>query len=401
LRGQWKQYEREIAAIFNWCKQVVDYRRDPHDVELVQDPMATLERGRADCDDFCILLCAACEVLGAPCRFVTVSTRPDGEPSHVFVECFVGGRWVPMDASVQGSTFGWAPGMGMGVKNRKVWTRKDVGLSGYSDEFPMVEGLGMHDSMPGGWTDDYYNSGPSKAYEGGFAQGMRVVHVPGVPNDISNTFAPGLPGPAVSPARRIPSDLVAEYADQEATLRADDPGIPYPYEGPIQSFKTPGELFHVQKGSVLPDGFSPATWERGIPVYRKDPDYIYPDGGPAMNGLGTYMTYRRATRLHGLGVSQSTIEAGASLAQSILTMLDGGELPKSTTAIEQAIAFGAGVLSDKEQAEAKKEAAKIIAARTGVPVTGSQSAPSSGLPGWVIPVGIGVAVLGVGLALSR
>ena len=90
MRGRWKDYQGELNAVFSWLRKNADYRRDPHGVELLQDFFATIDRKRFDCDDSTIWLCVAAEILGSPCRIVTVSTRRDREPNHVYPEAFVG-----------------------------------------------------------------------------------------------------------------------------------------------------------------------------------------------------------------------------------------------------------------------------------------------------------------------
>jgi len=275
MRGQWKNYKGEVERLFGWVKSNVDYRRDPHDVELLQDPIATISRRRGDCDDLAILLGAFCEILGNPCRFVTVSTRPDGAPSHVYSECFVGGRWEPMDASVQWSTVGWAPQAG--IKNKKIWGRDAVGLAGY-EERPRVEGLGMHSSMPNGWTDDGYNTSPGGDWEGGFASRMFRVKPPGIPDDISNTFAPGIPGAQVDPNRIIPSDLVSGNADDRRTLRSSDPTKPYPTEFPITSSPNPGADDYTLPRKDVPMPFDPNVWNPSGPSWSEDYTAMNPDG---------------------------------------------------------------------------------------------------------------------------
>lgn len=102
MPGQWKNYKQELSNILRWARTVADYRRDPYGVELLQDVWATLDRKRGDCDDFTVLLCSAAEVLGCPCRIVTVSTRKDRSPNHVYPEANVNGKWLGMDATMQG-----------------------------------------------------------------------------------------------------------------------------------------------------------------------------------------------------------------------------------------------------------------------------------------------------------
>jgi hypothetical protein len=76
MRGEWKQYRREAEVLLQWVKQAVDYRRDPVNVELVQDVWATLDRRRADCDDFVVLLGGALEATGTPnSRATSISKR--------------------------------------------------------------------------------------------------------------------------------------------------------------------------------------------------------------------------------------------------------------------------------------------------------------------------------------
>lgn len=486
MRGRWKAYRDELSAIFEWFKNRHDYRRDPHNVELVQDVFSTMDRKRFDCDDACIWLCAAAEILGAPCRFVTVSTRHDGEPSHVFVEAFVGGRWEPMDASVQFSTFGWAPAAG--VRNKKIWSRADVGLSGY-EERPHVEGLGMHDSlensMPGGWTDDGYHTGEQKSdWEGGFARNMFRVKPEGVSDDISNTFAPGMPGSEVETGRTLPSELVNSVADDRATVRPDDPAKPYPQEYPIASTPSPTELDYTLPRRDIPMPFDPNVWNGSIPTWGGDPSYMLPigarpeadymdytlsgyvgdhdvdwkymdDGAVDRRLLGDLSQeyaklspqekaaareeYRRLVRearaerkaahrtadvnyhalqqaahkalreklgkdevvvMDGLGDLGSIVETASALAKSIGTMVTGGQLPKDTNVINQAIDVAATVAADKLKAEAVRKAAEAGMLPPGT-VPYKPPAPSAGLPGWVIPAVVVAGIAAVGFAMSR
>jgi hypothetical protein len=139
MPGVWKQYKQELGVVFDWFKANNDYRRDPNGVELLHDVWATLDRKRFDCDDAAIWLGAAAEVLGSPAEFVTVSTRPDGEPSHVWVEALINGKWYAMDATVPKSTVGWYPSSG--VANKTIWSRSTVGLSGL--EGGMMGGFGQ------------------------------------------------------------------------------------------------------------------------------------------------------------------------------------------------------------------------------------------------------------------
>jgi transglutaminase-like putative cysteine protease len=103
-RGRdWKNYSAELENVFTKLRNVVTYRRDPHQVEWVQSPWHTLRLRAGDCDDLSVLIAAMMGALGAPYRFITLKAdagRPD-EWSHVFPEIKVPGKgWVAVDLSI-------------------------------------------------------------------------------------------------------------------------------------------------------------------------------------------------------------------------------------------------------------------------------------------------------------
>lgn len=211
-----KDYSGEVRSIFNWVKANIKYTRDPYGVELVQDVWSTINRGRADCDDFSILIAAMGEVMGNPSRFVTVSTRPDKEPCHVYPELNTRGRWTALDVTVAGSSPGWRPSAG--ITDRRIWTRGDVGVSGY--ESATVEGLGM--GAP------FFRSSLSP-----------IDLTPGTSHDISHTYTDFEKGSQVDIARPQPGTpraMVARYSD--VTSQPGAGGIPYDGHYPIRSQKS-------------------------------------------------------------------------------------------------------------------------------------------------------------------
>jgi hypothetical protein len=211
-----KDYSGEVRSIFNWVKSNIKYTRDPYGVELVQDVWSTINRARADCDDFSILIAAMGEVMGNPSRFVTVSTRPDKEPCHVYPELNTRGRWAALDVTVAGSSPGWRPSAG--ITDRKIWTRQDVGVSGY--ESATVEGLGMGAPF--------------------FRSSVGPINLtPGTPNDISHTYTDVESGAAVQihrPQPGTPRAMVARYSD--VTSQPGAGGIPYDGCYPVRSQKS-------------------------------------------------------------------------------------------------------------------------------------------------------------------
>lgn len=86
----------EVAALFAWVAAQITYRRDPHELELVQSPTRTIEERAGDCDDMGTLLAALLGAVGFPIRFCTVGGRPDAQ-EHVWVEALVYGDWFAVD----------------------------------------------------------------------------------------------------------------------------------------------------------------------------------------------------------------------------------------------------------------------------------------------------------------
>lgn len=65
---------------FFFVRDRIRYRRDPVDVELVQDAQRTIETGAGDCDDKVVALCSLLCVAGYVTRFV--SARQVRQPGH-------------------------------------------------------------------------------------------------------------------------------------------------------------------------------------------------------------------------------------------------------------------------------------------------------------------------------
>ena len=209
-----KDYQGELRAILNWVKQNIRYTKDPYGVELVQDPWTTINRGRGDCDDMSILISAMGEVLGNPSRFITVSMRPDKEPGHVYSELNLKSRWLSLDATVPGSSVGWKPNTG--ITDRRIWTRQDVGVSGYEDA--VVEGIGMLNQ----WRET-----------------VRPIRLTREPDDISHTYADmtsGTPFVSQRPQPGNPYAMVARYSD--ITEQTAPGGAQYDGHYPIVPQKT-------------------------------------------------------------------------------------------------------------------------------------------------------------------
>jgi hypothetical protein len=100
----------EIRAIFEWSQaniRVVDEH-----VETIQAPLATIEIGGADCDDFVVLLGSLLASLGHwPQRIKLVAVDPEAPEafSHVYLEVWDGGEWIALDGIVKDEPLGWKP----------------------------------------------------------------------------------------------------------------------------------------------------------------------------------------------------------------------------------------------------------------------------------------------------
>ena len=247
MPGKTKDYRGELNVIFSWARKAVNYRRDPYGVELVQDVWATLDRARGDCDDFSVLLSAAAEVLGAPSRIITISTRSNKEPNHVYPQANIGGRWVGMDATVHGSFLGWDPRQ---FTDKKIWTRRDVGLSG-GEDISDVEGLGMMPYRSSMFPETKPSSPSPWGRAQAYGDGPR-----GDPNSKVAQTAKSFARPTVPSTGRPPSHYSHLFGRQWGLSRAPHPygaaafwGQPVPVAAPsVQA--PPAGMEPVPEGAV-------------------------------------------------------------------------------------------------------------------------------------------------------
>ena len=109
--------EATIAAVWNFVKDRVTFTRDAvlaeplsglspdhrAGAEVLIPPSSLLRMpdARGDCDDYHMLAAALLQVCRVPWQFVVVeadAARP-GEYSHVYLQAYANGRWIPLDAS--------------------------------------------------------------------------------------------------------------------------------------------------------------------------------------------------------------------------------------------------------------------------------------------------------------
>lgn len=97
----------EVHALHAFVRDRIRYVRDVAGVETVQTPERTLANGQGDCDDKSTLLASLLQALGYRVRFEAVGFVPE-RWSHVLVSAFVGGRWLPLETTVNVAP-GWFP----------------------------------------------------------------------------------------------------------------------------------------------------------------------------------------------------------------------------------------------------------------------------------------------------
>jgi transglutaminase-like putative cysteine protease len=119
-----REYLCKAQALYNFLKSYIRFERDPFGVEMLQEPIVTLNRKAGDCDDHTILACAIFGAVGFPYAIKTIkadSRRPD-EFSHVYAVVNIPGKgWLGADTSVDPAYLGWEP---PGKFPSKLWMPK-------------------------------------------------------------------------------------------------------------------------------------------------------------------------------------------------------------------------------------------------------------------------------------
>jgi hypothetical protein len=93
-----KDFEGEARRLHAFVRDQIRYVRDTDGVELLHDPATVLQIGAGDCDDKAILLASLLGSIGHPTRFIAVAFEP-GRFSHVWLQDYIGGRWVDLETT--------------------------------------------------------------------------------------------------------------------------------------------------------------------------------------------------------------------------------------------------------------------------------------------------------------
>ena len=102
-----KDFKGEIIRIFDFVKNRIRYVKDIHEVETVQNPVATLRLGQGDCDDKDVLLATLLESIGHPTQFEAVG-EVTNDLTHVIVNVYLNGSWFALDPT-EPVNAGWYP----------------------------------------------------------------------------------------------------------------------------------------------------------------------------------------------------------------------------------------------------------------------------------------------------
>lgn len=104
-----KAVEREANALFQFVQKHIRYVRDPHLIEALQTPAATLQLKSGDCDDKTILLASLLLSVGIPVKLIA-GGFVKGRYTHVWLRARIGNRWMAMDPT-EPFGMGWEPHM--------------------------------------------------------------------------------------------------------------------------------------------------------------------------------------------------------------------------------------------------------------------------------------------------
>lgn len=96
--AQQKDTRSEACLCLLYCRDQIRYVKDIRTAEVIQTPEATLRLGAGDCDDKSVLLSALLGSIGHRTRYIAIAQIP-GQYSHVWVQDYVNGKWLDLEAT--------------------------------------------------------------------------------------------------------------------------------------------------------------------------------------------------------------------------------------------------------------------------------------------------------------
>lgn len=130
----------QVQSIYNFAHSFY-FVNDPVTKEALRPTRELLQLMAGDCDDInANVLPALLGTIGYETRFVTIAADPSnpGAFSHIYVEVFLDGEWIPLDAAAPGSSFGVAP---KHFFRREWWSVVDSSHGDYSHGDSSMAGL--------------------------------------------------------------------------------------------------------------------------------------------------------------------------------------------------------------------------------------------------------------------
>jgi hypothetical protein len=96
-----RDFQSIAKRIFDFTRENIVYRRDPHHTELLMDLENSLRQGLGDCDDMVIAAGTLLNTLGVPIRLIIAAYNLTGDPiyQHIYLEYLVHGQWLVFDAT--------------------------------------------------------------------------------------------------------------------------------------------------------------------------------------------------------------------------------------------------------------------------------------------------------------
>lgn len=93
----------KVKNIYNYVAKRYTYKPDPNGIELVKSPKHTIigKKHYGDCDDLSVALATLLRTAGIQTRYRTVAWKRGfgNQFTHVYVICFDGTNWIPLDPS--------------------------------------------------------------------------------------------------------------------------------------------------------------------------------------------------------------------------------------------------------------------------------------------------------------
>ncbi len=117
------EFDCEIEQLFHFVRDRITYRRDPVQVESVQDTLRTLHVFQSgDCDDLVVCLASLLGSLGHKSRFVVLGKTRE-RFTHVYLEALTKKGWLALDPTPEQSQVGWEA-QGAIRQTYEIWPEK-------------------------------------------------------------------------------------------------------------------------------------------------------------------------------------------------------------------------------------------------------------------------------------